>query len=91
MPTALDTNDARKLAAWRNAIPTADPNIRTDWDRREIWWSEYGRYTEHGWQIDHFVPRAFGGSDRTYNLRARHWRGSGISFADALARLLAGK
>jgi hypothetical protein len=86
--TALDTNDANKLAAWLNAAPTANPNVKTDCDGRMIWWNEYGLYSEHGWQIDHATPLARGGSDLPSNLRARHWRGN--SYAGGLLGMLTG-
>lgn len=51
-----------------------DPDIfRKDacgaWIRR----SDYGRNTEYGWEVDHVVPKAAGGSDDADNLAPLHW------------------
>jgi len=43
--------------------------------RRIIRWEEYSIRSDAGWEIDHIVPRAIGGSDILSNLRARHWLG----------------
>jgi hypothetical protein len=37
-------------------------------------YSEYGRLTEHGWEIDHHLPSALGGRDQSANLRPLHWK-----------------
>jgi hypothetical protein len=79
MSNALDTGASeagKKVTAWFNASPTHNPNYMIDCDGRLIKWSEYGRYSEYGWQIDHANPLALGGSDSPLNLRARHWRGN---------------
>jgi len=83
----LDSDDAKKLAAWLNATPTANPNAKIDCDGRMIWWNEYGLFSAHGWQIDHIAPRALNGSDVVpHNLRARHWRGN--SYAGDFLRMI---
>jgi hypothetical protein len=72
-------DEERKLAAWNN-VPSLFAlgfvTEKRDCDGRIIRWSEYGSYSECGWQIDHIRPVALGGGDHHGNLRARHWRGN---------------
>jgi hypothetical protein len=65
----------KRVAAWDNAtaIPFSS-YARIDCDGREIWWTEYGQFSNHGWQIDRIEPTVLGGGDDAGNLRARHWR-----------------
>jgi hypothetical protein len=76
-------DDERKRAAWNN-VPCL-PGLaytateKRDCDGRFIRWSEYGSYSEYGWQIDHIRPAALGGGDEFANLRARHWRGNSMA------------
>lgn len=69
----------RKLAAWNKAAPIVG-YVASDWrqdcDGRVISWNEYGKHSSYGWEIDHIVPVAIGGSDADFNLRARHWMGN---------------
>jgi hypothetical protein len=74
--------------AWYKTTATVHPEVRIDCDGRYISWSEYGQYTEYGWQIDHILPRSLLGSDSPDNLRARHWRGN--SYAGGLLGMLTG-
>ena len=53
-------DENRKLQAWANATPTSDLNIRIDCDGLYIKWSEYGKYSEFGWHIDHAMPLRWG-------------------------------
>jgi 5-methylcytosine-specific restriction endonuclease McrA len=68
----------RKVAAWNNASKAL--GYHPDVVRRDAYgwymrWSDYGnRNSDYGWEIDHTVPLAVGGSDSHLNLRALHWR-----------------
>jgi len=66
----------RKLIAWNNAAPMQNSPDRIDCDGRIICWAEYGLKTACGWEIDHAIPTALGGSDLYENIRARHWQGN---------------
>ena len=85
---AAEIEAERKLAAWKNATAVPNrPSLRRDCDGRLISWSAYGHLSTYGWEIDHIVPVALGGSDALSNLRARHWRGN-RSAGGSLAKTL---
>ena len=71
-------SDRLKIAAWHKATPIIgyDQNIwRRDDYGHAIKWSDHGnRSSDHGWEIDHIRPSAFGGLDTESNVRALHWR-----------------
>jgi hypothetical protein len=58
-----------------NAIDGVDS---TEWrqDACNAWINRksYGQETIYGWEIDHILPIAKGGTDHTENLRAIHWK-----------------
>ena len=76
--TSLLASDFRKRVAWGNASPMIgrDPNVwRQDDYGSIIRWGDYGdRKSAYGWEIDHRVPTALGGTDASSNLRALHWQ-----------------
>ena len=65
-----------KRAAWNNALHIYGSDDRRDCDGRVIRWSEYGTYSTYGWHVDHIIPVALGGTDDSWNVRARHWYGN---------------
>jgi len=69
-------DERRKIVAWSNARSLEDSSDRIDCNGRVICWSEYGKTTAYGWEIDHATATASGGPDVYGNLRARHWLGS---------------
>lgn len=72
------TLEERKRIAWARTKPlngllaAAFPSdARVDEAGRIICWSHYGRHdSPNGWEIDHHLPKALGGSDHWSNLRA---------------------
>ena len=69
---------ARKLAVWSKGAVIVGRNSGI-WRRDEygnaIRYGDYGnRNSDYGWEIDHIVPVASGGSDALINLRPLHWR-----------------
>ena len=72
--------EQKKLAVWTSGYPILglDPSIwREDFERRVMNYSDYGvQSSRYGWQFDHIVPLALGGTDDLSNLRPRHWFGN---------------
>ena len=59
-----------------NPVPGA-PGVARDCDGRIICRSDYGAYSEFGWQVDHIQPIALGGLLGEFlNMRPRHWHGN---------------
>lgn len=60
----------------RSAPPPYDDTLvwRADARGTLIKWSEYGKLTKHGWNVDHIVPSSKGGGDGIDNLRPMHWQ-----------------
>ncbi len=65
-----------KIVAWNSACLLEGSSDRIDWNGRVIRWTEYGKTTAYGWEIDQATPTAVGGLEVCGNFRARHWLGS---------------
>jgi len=67
-----------QLFVWGKArhAPPLDPNeYRYDEYNQLIRWKDYGdRSSSYGWEVDHITPKAFGGTDDPWNLRALNCR-----------------
>jgi hypothetical protein len=85
------SDDEKKTVAWNNVPIVLGTALKRDCDGRWILWDEYGKRGTYGWEVDHIVPKAFGGLDVWSNLRARHWLGNSQAggFAGSLLRQLA--
>ncbi len=69
--------DQETLAAvWRKAdlVEMMHPDLyRYDIRASLMRFSEYGRESEQGWEVDHIKPVALGGTDDLDNLQPLHW------------------
>ena len=73
----MDEQQLRVLV-WRkgSAIPAYNPaQWRRDAYGNALSFAAYGdRNSDYGWEIDHILPVAQGGTDAIDNLRPLHWR-----------------
>ena len=85
--------EARKAAVWMEARPIqgwSSWEWRRDDEGNVIRFSAYGdRASEHGWEIDHVVPRACDGPSAPWNERPLHWRANVQRGGSRLAEVLA--
>lgn len=69
--------DDKIKAVWEKAIPVENydkSKYRKDVCGAWIAWESYGKESDLGWEVDHALPVAKGGTDHSDNLRAMNWQ-----------------
>jgi hypothetical protein len=82
-------------AVWRKAVRVSDDNDRMGFrkDACGAWirWADYGnRNSQWGWEIDHILGVASGGSDSLSNLRPLQWENNVAKSRGRLACVVTG-
>ena len=76
MANGMDHQTLSAVWAKASAVPGYDMNVsRKDVCGAWIAWRDYGnRDSQYGWEVDHVLPVAKGGTDKLSNLRPLHWQ-----------------
>src|SRR5258708_36347334 len=69
-----------KRATWARTSPVSDQQLNS-WEFRKdslgnlVRYADFGnRHSPFGWELDHILSRALGGSGDPENLQALHWK-----------------